>query len=328
MIGRGRIVTQTLTGEGPGGPDVQTTIRNATGFTGVGLHSDQAARLTLRPAPAGHGIRFRRTDVAPADAEIPALWDRVVPSALCTRIANGAGVAVATIEHLMAALAGTGVHNVLAEIDGPEVPILDGSAAPFVRGVLAAGVRTLDAPLRAIRVLATVEVREGEAFARLEPAAGLEIDFRIEFGDKAIGRQHKRLDLANGAFLHELADSRTFCRRIDVEAMRARGLARGGSLDNAVVIDGDRVLNPGGLRRPDEPVRHKMLDALGDLALAGAPVIGRYTGHRAGHALTARLLAALFADPASHEVVVCDAETGQRLPGPRLPHAAGPAPTV
>ncbi len=169
-------------------------------------------------------------------------------------------------------------------------------------------------------------MRQGEAFARLDPAEGIEIDFRIEFGDRAIGRQHKRLDLANGAFLHELADSRTFCRMIDIEAMRARGLARGGSLDNAVVVDGDRVLNPGGLRRPDEPVRHKMLDALGDLALAGAPVIGRYTGYRAGHALTARLLSALFADPASHEVAVCDSDLGRRLPGLCPPHPAGYAP--
>jgi UDP-3-O-[3-hydroxymyristoyl] N-acetylglucosamine deacetylase len=307
---------------------VQTTIRSATGFSGVGLHSNRPTRVMLRPAPAGHGIRFRRTDLADADAdaEVAARWDSVVPSELCTVIANAGGVSVSTIEHLMAALAGTGVHNVLAEIDGPELPILDGSAAPFVRGILAAGVAGLGVPLRAIRVRAPVEVRQGEAFARLDPAEGIEIDFRIEFGDRAIGRQHKRLDLANGAFLHELADSRTFCRMIDIEAMRARGLARGGSLDNAVVVDGDRVLNPGGLRRPDEPVRHKMLDALGDLALAGAPVIGRYTGYRAGHALTARLLSALFADPASHEVAVCDSDLGRRLPGLCPPHPAGYAP--
>ncbi len=307
---------------------MQTTIRSATGFSGVGLHSNRPTRVMLRPAPAGHGIRFRRTDLADADAdaEVAARWDSVVPSELCTVIANAGGVSVSTIEHLMAALAGTGVHNVLAEIDGPEVPILDGSAAPFVRGILAAGVAGLGVPLRAIRVRAPVEVRQGEAFARLDPAEGIEIDFRIEFGDRAIGRQHKRLDLANGAFLHELADSRTFCRMIDIEAMRARGLARGGSLDNAVVVDGDRVLNPGGLRRPDEPVRHKMLDALGDLALAGAPVIGRYTGYRAGHALTARLLSALFADPASHEVAVCDSDLGRRLPGLCPPHPAGYAP--
>lgn len=305
---------------------MQTTIGSATSFGGVGLHSNQPAQLTLWPAPAGHGIRFRRTDLALADADIPARWDRVVPSALCTRIANAAGASVATIEHLMAALAGTGVHNVLATIDGPEVPILDGSAQPFVEAIRAAGVVGLGVPLRAIRVLAAVEVREGEAFARLEPAAGVEIDFRIDFAEPAIGRQAMRLDLANGAFLRELAASRTFCRMIDIAAMQARGLARGGSLDNAVVVDGDRVLNPGGLRRPDEPVRHKMLDALGDLALAGAPVIGRYTGHRAGHALTARLLSALFADPASHEIAVCDAEIGMRLPGLCPPHPAGYAP--
>ncbi|MCC6304659.1 MAG: UDP-3-O-acyl-N-acetylglucosamine deacetylase [Rhodobacteraceae bacterium] len=294
---------------------MQTTIRGTASFIGLGLHSSAPARLVLRPAPAGHGIRFRRTDLSGPEAVIPARWDRVVPSALCTRIASPGGASVATVEHLMAALAGTGVHNALAEIDGPEVPALDGSAAPFVRGILAAGIRRLEAPLAAIRVLAPVEVREGEAFARLDPAPGFEIDFRIDFQDRAIGRQEKRLDLANGAFLRELAASRTFCRRIDIEAMRAQGLARGGSLANAVVVDGDRVLNPGGLRHPDEPVRHKMLDALGDLALAGAPIVARYTGHRAGHALTARLLAALFADPALHATAVCDASLGERLPG-------------
>jgi len=293
---------------------MQHSLKNSVGFAGVGLHTGVAVRMAVHPAPAGHGIWFRRTDLG-GGARIAALWSAVQPSRLCTMIANPAGASVSTIEHLMAALAGCGVHNALIEIDGPEVPILDGSAEPFVRAFLRAGLERLDAPVRAIRVLAPVEVREGEAMARLAPAEMLEIDFRIEFADRAIGRQRKALNMANGTFVRELSDSRTFCRQRDVEAMRARGLALGGTLDNAVVVEGDRVLSPGGLRYSDEPVRHKMLDALGDLALAGGPILGRYTGIRAGHALTNRLLRALFADPKAWAAVDCGAVAGRRLPG-------------
>jgi UDP-3-O-[3-hydroxymyristoyl] N-acetylglucosamine deacetylase len=230
-------------------------------------------------------------------------------------IENEAGVSVSTIEHVMAALAGFAVHNALIEIDGPEVPILDGSAVPFIEGFMAAGLDEQDQPVRAVRVLAPVEVREGDAVARLEPADMLEIDFRIDFEDAAIGVQARRLNMANGAFVRELSDSRTFCRQADVDAMRANGLALGGTLENAVVIDGDRVLSPGGLRHADEPVRHKMLDAVGDLALAGGPILGRYVGERAGHALTNRLLRALFAEPSAYEIVDCGPRTLGKLPG-------------
>lgn len=277
--------------------------------------------MVIRPASAEYGIWFRRTDAAARDALVPARWDAVVPAPLCTRLANAAGVEVSTVEHVMAALSGCGVGNALIEIDGPEVPILDGSAAPFVKAILARGLRNLDAPVRAIRVLEEVSVRDGDAVARLSPAETLEIDFAIEFSDAAIGRQQKRLTLANGAFVRELSDARTFCRRADVEAMQASGLALGGSYDNAVVVDGARVLSPGGLRHPDEPVRHKMLDALGDLALAGAPILGRYTGDRAGHALTNRLLRALFARPGAFRMVICGPETVRRLPGASLRQA-------
>ena len=215
----------------------------------------------------------------------------------------------------MAALSGCGVHNALIEIDGPEVPILDGSASVFVRGILARGVVRLAAPVRAIEVLQPVEVRRGEAWARLEPADRLTIDFSIEFDDAAIGTQHKRLDMSNGSFVRELSTSRTFCRQADVDAMREQGLALGGTLDNAVVVDGDKVLSPGGLRHDDEAVRHKMLDALGDLALAGAPLIAAYTGHRAGHAVTNDLLRKLFVTPGAFRMVVCDAAKAARLPG-------------
>ena len=236
-------------------------------------------------------------------------------SPLNTRLTTDDGVTVSTIEHLMAALAGCGVHNALVDIDGPEVPILDGSSATFVRGIVNVGLTRQDAPLRAIEVLREVQVVEGQSVATLSPSTTLQIDFAIDFTEAAIGRQHKVLNMANGSFVRELCDSRTFCRVSDVEAMRANGLALGGSLENAVVVDGDQVLTPGGLRHKDEAVRHKMLDALGDLYTAGAPILGRYTGQRAGHAMTNRLLRALFAQPDAWRWVTCDASIAARLPG-------------
>jgi len=294
---------------------VQNTLKSPARFTGLGLHTGLPVRMVVHPAAADHGIRFRRTDVADRDALVPALWDAVTPSRLCTVVENADGVSVSTIEHVMAALAGSAIHNALIEIDGPEVPILDGSSLAFVTGFLAAGIEEQDAPIRAVRVLKAVEVRDGDAVARLEPADMLEIDFSIDFADAAIGAQSRVLNMANGAFVRELSDSRTFCRQADVDAMRANGLALGGTLENAVVIDGDRVLSPGGLRHQDEPVRHKMLDALGDLALAGGPILGRYIGVRAGHALTNRLLRALFADPSAFRLVDCGPQTLGKLPG-------------
>ena len=293
---------------------MQNTLASAATFKGLGLHSGAPVVMTVRPAQADHGIWFRRTDLS-VNQRIPARWDAVVPSKLCTLIANAAGVSVSTIEHVMAALAGSAVHNALIDIDGPEVPILDGSAAPFVAGFLKAGIVAQDAPVRAIKVLKAVEVRDGAAVARLEPSDMLEIDFEIDLTDAAIGRQEKRLNMANGAFVRELSNSRTFCRNAEVTAMRERGLALGGTLENAVVFEGDQVLSPGGLRHADEPVRHKMLDALGDLALAGGPILGRYTGVRAGHALTNRLLRALFATPGAWSFQHCTGTSSGKLPG-------------
>ena len=294
---------------------MQTTIKSAVSFSGVGLHTGQMARVTVLPASAEYGIWFRRTDIDGVDSMVPARWDAVDQVPLCTRLVNGSGVSVSTVEHLMAALAGCGIHNALIEIDGPEVPILDGSAAPFVAGLLNRGTRSLRAPVRAIRILEPVEVHNGAALARLDPADALEIDFRIDFADAAIGVQTKKLHMANGAFVRELCNSRTFCRQSDVTAMHQSGLALGGTLENAVVVDGDRVVSPGGLRHADEAVRHKMLDALGDLALASGPILGRYTGVRAGHALTNTLLRTLFARPQAYRVVLCDAAATALLPG-------------
>jgi UDP-3-O-[3-hydroxymyristoyl] N-acetylglucosamine deacetylase len=294
---------------------MQTTLKGPVNFKGVGLHTGRPVRMTLKPAPAEFGVWFRRMDSDGRDALIAAHWDQVVSSALCTKVANEAGVSVMTIEHVMAAIAGCGLTNVLVEIDGPEVPILDGSAAPFVDGILHRGLQEQAAPVRALRLLETVEVRNGAAFARLEPAETLEIAFRIEFDDVAIGRQEKDLVMSNGTFVHELADSRTFCRSSDVEMMRARGLALGGTYENAVVVDGHEVLTPGGLRHKDEAVRHKMLDALGDLALAGAPLLARYTAERAGHAMTNALLRTLFARPAAFRMVELLPHEAAMLPG-------------
>jgi UDP-3-O-[3-hydroxymyristoyl] N-acetylglucosamine deacetylase len=295
---------------------VQTTIKTEISFGGKGLHTGAPASITVKPASAHHGIWFRRTDVVMGDTLIPARWDMVNRSPLCTKLENASGLSVSTVEHLMAALAGCGIHNALIEIDGPEVPILDGSAVPFVRGFMQRGVRRLTAPVMAFEVLQTVRVTEGDATATLAPSDTLRIDFEIDFVDAAIGRQKKSLVMNNGSFARELSDSRTFCRQADVDAMQANGLALGGnSGENAVVFDGDHVVSPGGLRHADEPVRHKMLDALGDLALAGAPVLGHYTGYKAGHSLTNTLLRKLFATPGAVRLVECTPFMTRRLPG-------------
>ena len=297
---------------------MQKTVKSPVRFEGVGLHSGIPATMVIQPASAEMGIWFRRTDIGHGDRMVAARWNMVTDARLCTKIENENGVSVSTIEHIMAALAGCGIQNAIIEIDGPEVPILDGSSAKFVAGILARGVRELDAPVRALRVLKPVEVRVGEAFARFEPAETMEMRFHIDFADEAIGTQNKTLNLANGSFVRELCDSRTFCRQADVAAMRAAGLALGGNYENAVVVEGDQVLSPGGLRHADEAVRHKMLDALGDLALAGAPIIGRYTGVKAGHAVTNRLLHALFADPRALRIETCDPQISAQLPGAHL----------
>ncbi|MGB0439326.1 MAG: UDP-3-O-acyl-N-acetylglucosamine deacetylase [Paracoccaceae bacterium] len=295
---------------------MQTSISTPVSFRGFGLHGGQPACVMLRPAPADYGVRFRRTDLDSGPVTIPARWDLVQQSPLCTRIEAPCGASVSTIEHLMAALAGCGVHNVHIDIDGPEVPILDGSAVRFVRGLLQAGVSALDVPLDVIEVLQPVTFRTRDGWAKLTPKQTFSMGFHISFPDQAIGTQAKQLNLANGSFVRELSDSRTFCRQADVDAMQSMGLALGGVPgENAVVFDGDAVVSPGGLRHRDEPVRHKMLDALGDLALAGAPILGHYEGHRAGHAITNSLLRTLFDTPGAWQFRPCTAGLGLRLPG-------------
>ncbi len=279
---------------------VQRTLKSAICCVGVGLHSGQRVNVTLRPAGLATGVVFRRTDLG---IEIPAQFDHVADTRLCTVLAlpDNPAARVGTVEHVMAALTACGVSNIVVELDGPEVPVLDGSAAPWVFLLDCAGVVEQDAPARVIEVLRTVRVQEGDAFAELRPgaSASLEMSLSIAFDAAAIGRQALSLAVDGSAIRHELADARTFTLAREIAGLQAAGLAQGGSLDNAVVVDGARVLNPGGLRRADEFVRHKMLDAVGDLALAGAVLQGQFVGHRSGHALNNRVLRALFADSAS-----------------------------
>ncbi len=277
----------------------QHTLAREAQCEGVGVHSGSPVRLRLIPAPADHGIVFRRVDLAGAP-ELPARFDRVVDTALCTCLGDGA-MRIATVEHLMAALAGQGIDNLVIEIDGAEVPVMDGSSAPFVALIAEAGIELQRSPRRHVRVLRPVEVRRGDKFAALLPTQDehLTIDLAIDFDSAVIGRQSLAFALKGNAFAAELAQARTFGFAHEVEAMRARGLGRGGSLENAVVIGDDGVLNPGGLRYDDEFVRHKALDALGDLYLAGAPILGRFLGERAGHMMHVEVLKALFADEAN-----------------------------
>ncbi len=274
---------------------MQRTLKTSVECSGVALHSGVEVSMTLHPASADTGIQFKRTDITGPGALIPAKWDHVVDTAMCTTIGNGDGVTVSTVEHLMAALAGCGIDNALVELNGPEVPIMDGSAQPFVFLVENAGVVEQDAPRSVIRVLKTVSVDDGKA--RLSPGTHLSLDLEIDFDHGAVFQQSLSIGIVNGSFAKELAGARTFGFLSDVEDLWAAGLAKGGSLDNAVVISGDRILNEGGLRYDDEFVRHKVLDAVGDLYLAGAPIIGKFQGVCSGHTANNALLRALFADP-------------------------------
>ncbi|MCQ9156064.1 UDP-3-O-acyl-N-acetylglucosamine deacetylase [Acidomonas methanolica] len=280
----------------------QRTLANPISCTGIGLHSGMKVRLSFLPAPAGHGIAFRRSDL-PGAPVIPALYDHVVDTRLSTVLGDAAhpAIRVATVEHVMAALSGNGIDNALLDIDGPEMPILDGSAAEFDFLICCAGRVEQDAPRRRIEILRPVRV-EGEdgAFAELRPAKhGMLLAFSIDFAAPAIGRQAHVMLLTEQRFRQEVANCRTFVERRDIEALKKLGLARGGSLENAIVVEEDRILNPGGLRRSGEFVRHKMMDAIGDLYLAGHRLQARFIGHKSGHCLNNRLLRAVLADSAN-----------------------------
>ena len=297
----------------------QRTLKSSIGCVGVGLHSGQRVNLTLLPAAPDTGIIFRRTDLS---AEIAARYDNVACSRLCTMLArDGQEASVSTVEHLMAALAAAGVDNVVVAVDGPELPVLDGSAAPFLFLIDCAGVIEQAGVRQVIEVVRPVRVTTADGFAELRPAAsGLHLSLSIEFPAAAIGRQAFSLPLTERGFRAELSRARTFTQLEEIEALHAAGLALGGSLANAVVVDGARVVNPEGLRMKNEFVRHKLLDAVGDLALAGAPLQGKFVAHRTGHALNNRLLRALFADAANWRLA--SAEPISRSAYPFAAHAS------
>jgi UDP-3-O-[3-hydroxymyristoyl] N-acetylglucosamine deacetylase len=282
----------------------QRTVARRVSCSGVGLHSGKSAALTLAPAPPDTGITFVRRDLG---VEIPARADRVVDTLLSTSLGVDAA-RVATVEHVLAALTGMGVDNCRVEVDGPEVPILDGSAAPFVYLLEEAGIRTQRAGKRFLLMREPVEVRDGDKVARLEPAPELSIRFTADFDHPLVTDQTFHFVFSDRAFAREVSRARTFCFVRDVEKMKAAGLAQGGSLDNAIVIDEFSILNPGGLRYPDEFARHKALDALGDLTLLGMPVIGAMTARKSGHALNQLLVRKVLAAPATHRVVRVSAE--------------------
>lgn len=275
----------------------QHTLRSPALFAGVGVHTGEYTRVTVRPAAADTGIVFTRTDVKDRDNRVPATGEAVCKTQLGTVIGNTAGVTVATIEHLMAALAMLGIDNARVDVNGPEMPIMDGSSEPFVRVLDRAGKRAQDAARAFIEILETVEVVDGDKRATLKPADRFEMAFEIAFDSAAIGRQSVDLVMDEQTFRDELANCRTFGFLSDVEALRAVGLARGGSMDNCVVIDAGQVLNPEGLRRSDEFVRHKALDAIGDLYVLGGPLLGRFEGVLAGHSLNNAVVRALLARP-------------------------------
>jgi UDP-3-O-[3-hydroxymyristoyl] N-acetylglucosamine deacetylase len=280
-------------------PHLQHTLIAPVQISGVGVHTGQTVHLTISPAPVDAGVSFSRTDVSERNPLIPARADRVSETRLGTVIANEDGVSVSTVEHLMAVFCGLGIDNVLVSIDGPEAPIMDGSCEPFVRLIDRAGRRPQPAARAYLEILEPIEVFDGDKRAALLPADGFEVAFEILFDADAIGRQCIDLVVDEAVFRGDLADSRTFGFLHEVEALRAVGLARGGSMENVVVIDGGAVLNPFGLRRSDEFVRHKALDAIGDLYLLGAPLIGRYEGRYSGHGLNNALTRAVLANPSS-----------------------------
>jgi len=308
-------VLKTLSLENPVNPSVpkQTTLSHKVSCSGIGLHSGSQVNMVIYPGAADTGIVFRRLDVIPEHALVPARYDAVCETRLGTTIRNRHGVMVSTVEHLMAAFWGVGIDNALVELDGPEVPIMDGSSEPFVFMLECARVIDLSAPRRTLRVLKPIEVRDGDCVARIEPNRdgdeGCTISIEIQFDSKLIDRQSSYYDFRETTFKKSLSRARTFGFEHEVEALRAAGLALGGSLENAIVVGKDRILNEEGLRYTDEFVRHKALDCVGDLFLGGVRMDARFTFLRPGHAINNKLLRALFADESAYVI-----ESGRTTP--------------
>lgn len=282
---------------------MQHTLKKTVSIEGIGLHSGVPVKLTMKPADPDYGIVFKRVDVTDKNSLIPAKWDHVVDTRLCSVIGNADKVTVGTVEHLMAALRACGIDNVLIEINGPEVPILDGSSVLFIEAIETVGTQVQSQPRRAIRVLKEVTYKEGDKVVTLSPSNTPSYSGQIDYDNPVIGSQRYQIKLVNGNFKHDLADCRTFCLLKDVEMMQANGLAQGGSLDNAVVVDDHGVMNEGGLRCHDEFIRHKLLDAVGDMSLCGGLLLGAYESSRAGHDMNYKALCALFSDNTAWEMV-------------------------
>ncbi len=273
----------------------QRTLKNSIHCSGIGLHSGVKVNMTLHPAEAGTGIRFRRNGTL-RRTEVAATWHNAIETPLSMTLKGEADIKIGTVEHLLSALSGCAIDNVVIELNGPEVPVMDGSSAPFVFLIECAGTVTQDAPRRALEIRREVTVSDSRRSATAMPGRGLSIDFEIDFDSPVVARQAWSFHVTQASYKREVSRARTFGFLEDVDKLRAMGLALGGSLDNAIVIDGDRVLNDGGLRYDNEFVRHKVLDLIGDLTLIGGPVIGKFRCTRTGHSMTLRLLQTLFAN--------------------------------
>lgn len=282
---------------------MQTTFSRPVSCTGIGLHSGAPATLTLKPAQADRGIAFKRTDVEKGRGVIPARWDMVADTRLGTTLKNRHNVSLSTVEHVMAALWGAGVDNAVIEVDGPEAPIMDGSSEPFLALIREAGIRRLDTPRKVIRVVKEVSVQQGGSTAAVRPYFGCVLDVTIDYPHPLVARQHGVYDFSRLSFAEALSAARTFCFAQEIDQMRAHGLARGGSLDNAVVMGEHGVLNEGGLRFSDEMLRHKTLDCVGDLYLAGWRIEGEFSFQRPGHGINNVLLRALMNDRSAWKLV-------------------------
>lgn len=286
----------------------QSTLAAPAMCAGVELHGGEHTRLAMRPAPIGTGLVFIRTDIHDRDNHIPVRADAVTGVKNCTSLGNAAGVKVATVEHLLAALAAAGIDNLYIDVEGEEVPALDGSSEPFLKLIEQVGITSQAAPRRYIKVLKEIFVTDNDSWAKIEPADALELDVTIDFDDAAIGKQRFEISPDVRSFRDRLASARTFARAHEVAALKQAGLSKGGSFDNAIVVDGAKVLNPGGLRFSDEFVRHKTLDLMGDLYLGG-PILGRITAMKCGHALNHKLLMAFYADPEAWRFVTLSGKT-------------------
>jgi UDP-3-O-[3-hydroxymyristoyl] N-acetylglucosamine deacetylase len=275
----------------------QNTVADHIVIQGTGLHSGADAILRIHPAKADNGIIFMRSDVSDRNNLVPALWDHVVDTKLCTVIGNKDGVSIGTIEHLMAALNAMNITNAMIELDGPEVPIMDGSSLPFITAIKKVGISAQNAPQKAIKILEEITFKEDDKFVTLSPSEFAEFSITIDFDHKSIGKQSFAMRLDADNFAKDISDARTFGFLHEFNHLRSLGLCLGGTLENAVALDGDKVLNPEGLRHDDEFARHKLLDAVGDIYLAGHRIIGTYKGYKSGHAVNNQALRALFANP-------------------------------